>query len=129
MLAIDARAFDAFWTLDRGGLEDAIRATPVARSRVAVDGAIAGYAITGRAASRGYLQRLAVDPDRHRRGIGTALVADSLHWLQRTGANVAVVNTQEHNEAALALYLATGFTPEPHGLTVLRCDDLPGRTW
>ena len=125
VLGIDARAFDAFWTLDRGGLEDAIRATPAARFRVALDGTIAGYAVTGRAATRGYLQRLAVAPDRHRHGIGTALVADSLRWLQRTGAQVAVVNTQERNEGALALYLATGFTPEPHGLTVLRVDQ-PG---
>ncbi len=120
VLAIDGRAFDHFWALDRSGLDDAVRATPSARFRVAVDGGIAGYAITGRAGSRGYLQRLAVDPDRHRRGLGTLLVADALLWLRRGGARVAVVNTQEGNEAALALYLATGFVPEPTGLTVLR---------
>ena len=33
-----------------------------------------------------------------------------------------VVNTQERNEGALALYLATGFELEPTGLTVLRRD-------
>lgn len=120
ILQIDARAFDAFWTLDRGGLDDAVRATPVSRFRVAVDGSVAGYAVTGRSAARGYLQRLAVDPDQHRRGIGLALVADSLRWLRTTGATVAVVNTQEHNEGALSLYLACGFVLEPHGLTVLR---------
>lgn len=122
VLRIDQRAFDAFWALDRGGLDDAVRATPASRFRVAVDDGIAGYAVTGRAASRGYLQRLAVDPDQHRRGIGRALVADSLRWLQRTGAQVAVVNTQEHNHSALALYLATGFVQEPSGLTVLHRD-------
>jgi ribosomal protein S18 acetylase RimI-like enzyme len=119
ILTIDERAFDTFWALDRRGLDDAVRATPSSRFRVATDGAITGYAITGRAADRGYLQRLAVDPDRHREGIGAALVADSLRWLRRSGARVAVVNTQERNEGALALYLATGFVLEPYGLTVL----------
>jgi ribosomal protein S18 acetylase RimI-like enzyme len=122
ILAIDGRAFDEFWALDRRGLDDAVRATPASRFRVAADDrTTTGYAITGRAADRGYLQRLAVDPDRHRAGIGRALVADSLRWLRRTGARVAVVNTQEHNEGALGLYLATGFVLEPHGLTVLSC--------
>ena len=120
ILTIDERAFDEFWALDRGGLGDAVRATPVSRFRVSTDRAITGYAITGRAADRGYLQRLAVDPSRHREGIGVALVADSLRWLRRTGARVAVVNTQERNEGALGLYLATGFVLEPRGLTVLR---------
>ena len=122
ILTIDERAFDAFWALDRGGLDDAVRATPASRFRVAAtDRTISGYAITGRAADRGYLQRLAVDPERHREGIGRSLVADSLRWLRRTGARVAVVNTQEHNQGALELYLATGFVLEPHGLTVLSC--------
>lgn len=120
ILDIDGRAFDSFWALDRGGLDDAARATPVSRSRVAIDDSLVGYAITGRSGSRGYLQRLAVDPDQHRRGIGLALVADSLRWLRTTGATVAVVNTQEHNHGALSLYLACGFVLEPHGLTVLR---------
>lgn len=119
ILTIDERAFDTFWALDRNGLDDAVRATPASRFRVATDRTITGYAITGRAADRGYLQRLAVDPSRHREGIGAGLVSDSLRWLRRTGARVAVVNTQERNEGALALYLATGFVLEPHGLTVL----------
>lgn len=123
VLAIDARAFDSFWALDRRGLEDAVRATPTSRFRLAVGPeGTTGYAITGRAVDRGYLQRLAVDPDRHRQGIGRALVADSLRWLARGGAQVAVVNTQEHNHGALELYLATGFVPEPQGLTVLTYD-------
>jgi len=122
VLGIDARAFDSFWALDRSGLDDAIRATPTSRFRVATDSRITGYAISGRSADRGYLQRLAVEPSRHRNGIGIALVADSLRWLQRCGARVAVVNTQERNEGALALYLATGFVLEPHGLTVLSHD-------
>src|SRR3954466_204715 len=79
VLTIDERAFDGFWALDRRGLDDAVPAPPSSRFRVAVEGegTVTGYAITGRAADRGYLQRLAVEPTRHRAGIGRALVVDS----------------------------------------------------
>lgn len=127
VLDIDTRAFDAFWALDRRGLEDAIRATPSSRYRVAGGRGETplGYAVTGRAADRGYLQRLAVDPRHHREGIGRALVVDSLVWLRRAGARVAVVNTQERNAGALSLYRACGFVEEPSGLTVLALDLAP----
>lgn len=126
VLEIDAAAFDDFWALDRRGLHDAIRATPVSRYRVSTAGrTVTGYAVTGRAADRGYLQRLAVDPGRHRSGHGVTLVADALAWLRRTGARTVVVNTQERNRAAHALYLACGFVAEPSGLTVLVADLVP----
>lgn len=128
LLALDAAAFLPFWHLDEEGLTDALAATPSARLRVAArplgdgDEHIAGYAITGRAGARGYLQRLAVDPSLHRRGIGSALVADSLRWLKRWGAREVLVNTQVGNDGALALYEALGFRREPEGLAVLRRD-------
>jgi ribosomal protein S18 acetylase RimI-like enzyme len=119
-LAVDHRAFPAFWRLDAGGLHEAMTATPSARFRVAVvDRRVAGYAVTGRAGHRGYLQRLAVDPTVQGRGLGRALVADCLHWLQRRGVTNAVVNTQVENERALQLYLAMGFRLQPSGLEVL----------
>lgn len=129
VLSIDAQAFDAFWTLDRSGLIDAVRATPVTRFRVCQNRGepISGYAVTGRAAERGYLQRLAVDPQRHRSGIGRTLVADALHWLRQSRASVAVVNTQTINTAAYELYVASGFVPEAEGLTVLTLDLQPAR--
>lgn len=127
VLDIDRRAFDDFWTLDRDGLDDALRATPVGRFRVSTDrtGTVTGYSVTGRAGDRGYLQRLGVDPDRHRAGAGRALVADALSWLARRGARQALVNTQLGNDAALALYRASGFVAEPAGLTVLVRDLAP----
>ncbi|HEX7132137.1 MAG TPA: GNAT family N-acetyltransferase [Iamia sp.] len=118
-LAVDARAFEPFWRLDRGGLDDALAATAAARFRVADDGGVVGYAVTGRSAARGYLQRLAVDPERWRQGVGAALVVDGLRWLRRRHVRVAVVNTQVGNDGAYALYRRMGFVPEPRGLTVL----------
>ncbi len=130
ILAVDEAAFQPFWHLDGAGLDDAMAATPSARLRVAPhpddDHAVAGYAITGRAGARGYLQRLAVDPRLRRRGIGAALVADGLRWLRRWGAREVLVNTQVGNDAALALYRALGFRLCPEGLAVLRRElDVP----
>jgi ribosomal protein S18 acetylase RimI-like enzyme len=118
VLEVDHAAFDPFWRLDELGMHDAMSATPASRFRVS-SGAPVAYAITGRAAARGYLQRLAVHPEHQRQSWGTALVVDSLRWLRRRGATTVVVNTQESNERALALYLGLGFTHQPDGLAVL----------
>ncbi len=118
-LAVDAAAFPSFWRLDASGFEEAMEATPHSRFRIVRDGPIVGYAIAGRAGSRGYLQRLAVDPRRAGRGIGSALVIDALRWMRSRRVRRAVVNTQVANERALALYLRLGFHLQPSGLAVL----------
>jgi GNAT superfamily N-acetyltransferase len=119
-LAVDARSFDPFWRLDEAGLDEAIDATPASRFRVAEHaGGVIGYAVSGRAGSRGFLQRLAVEPDVRGQGIGTALVIDGLRWMKRRGATRAMVNTQERNESALQLYQRLGFQLQPGGLAVL----------
>lgn len=131
ILAVDHAAFPRFWQLDAPGLDDALTATPSSRLRVVMDpdGAadLVAYAITGRAGSRGYLQRLAVIPGAQRRGIASALVADGLSWLRRWGAHEVLVNTQEDNTSALALYEALGFQRQDDGLAVLwrRVDEAP----
>jgi ribosomal protein S18 acetylase RimI-like enzyme len=119
VLALDHLAFDEFWRLDDAGLDDAIRATPVARFRVAGEGGIAAYAISGRSGSQGYLQRLAVAPSERREGWGRVVVADGLRWLARHGVRRTLVNTQLDNESALALYEACGFQRLAVGLCVL----------
>jgi ribosomal protein S18 acetylase RimI-like enzyme len=120
VLALDNLAFDEFWRLDALGLDDAIRATPVARFRVAGDAAgIAAYAISGRSGHQGYLQRLAVAPSARREGWGRAVVADALRWLDRHGVRRTLVNTQLDNGSALALYEACGFRRLAVGLCVL----------
>jgi GNAT superfamily N-acetyltransferase len=121
VLDLDATAFDGDWRLDRGGLVEALRATPVTRFRVTPDAApaISGYAVTGRSSRTGYLQRIAVRADTRRRGYGRALVADALRWLSRRAVDRALVNTQLDNTAALALYESSGFRRLPVGLCVL----------
>ncbi len=119
VLDVDHRAFPPFWRLDPGGLSDALHATPQARWRVADEGGVIGYAITGRAGRRGYLQRLAVDPDHAGKGVGAGLVVDGLRWLKRWRVEQAVVNTQLDNARALGLYERLGFRRQPLGLSVL----------
>jgi len=120
-LDVDARSFDTFWRLDDAGFDEAIAATPSSRFRVAaLCDDIVGYAVSGRAGPRGFLQRLAVDPDHQRRGLGRALALDGLRWMKRRGVDRAMVNTQEHNDGALALYQHLGFRLQPGGLAVLQ---------
>jgi ribosomal protein S18 acetylase RimI-like enzyme len=122
-LAVDHAAFEPFWRLDGQGLTDALAATTAVRFRVAeMAGGIVGYAITGRADQRGYVQRLAVAPGVQGHGIGAALLLDGLRWLRRRGVREAIVNTQEGNDRSLRLYQRTGFLVQPEGLAVLGRD-------
>lgn len=121
VLEVDRKAFSGFWRFDHLALKEAKSATPYRRFRVAkLEGSIVGYAVTGRAGRRGYLQRLAVDPAAQGRGIGSMLVHDSFDWLRRRGADETLVNTQEGNHNALALYEGLGYRRQPQGLLVLQ---------
>ena len=126
VLAVDALAFDDFWQFDRSALADAIRATPRHRFQVIKSDPVHGYHVTGLAGSNAYVQRVAVHPDAHRRGYGSALVHDSLRWAWRNGASSAQVNTQITNVAAVALYERCGFALAPYRLQVLERPLDPG---
>jgi ribosomal protein S18 acetylase RimI-like enzyme len=120
VLGVDSIAFNSFWRLHQGGLDDALGATPSVRFRVhgRRDG-LDAYVIGGRGHGTGYVQRLAVHPSARGQGLGRSLVGDVLGWMRRRGAARALVNTQQSNEAALSLYRACGFRLLPEGLSVL----------
>ena len=102
-------------------------ATPSQRSRVIrSEGAIVGFAISGRAGRAGYLQRLAVDPAARRRGLGRTLVDDACAWMTRRGAVRAVVNTATTNDPAITLYTSFGFQRRSETLMVLELELEPG---
>ncbi len=116
---IDRAAFGDRWWLDAGMLADVCHATPRHRARVAeIDRSVVGSLISGRSGSLGYIQRLSVHPGVHRRGVGTALLADALSWMRRAGVTRVFVNTHVDNEAALALYHRIGFRSLPERLRV-----------
>jgi ribosomal-protein-alanine N-acetyltransferase len=121
VLALDGHSFDDFWHLDDEGLDDAIHATPWSRFRVVeMEESVVGYAVAGRAGTRGYLQRLAVDPPARRHGVGRSLVGDALTWMKVRGVRRALVNTHSTNEGALHLYRACGFRLLPTPLRILK---------
>ncbi len=47
-------------------------------------------------------------------------MADALRWLRRWGGREVLVNTQEDNGGAVALYEHLGFRREAEGLAVLQ---------
>ena len=121
VLAVDGAAFPDFWRFDELALEDALHATPRTHFRASRGrhGSVTGYAVTGRALRRGYIQRLAIDPAAQGQGLGRRLLLDGLHWLVKEGATSAYVNTQTDNSAAYNLYTSVGFREEPLGLSGL----------
>jgi GNAT superfamily N-acetyltransferase len=126
VLAVDHAAFAPFWWFDDETLREARGATPTSRYRViGPRRRIEGYAVTGRAGVRGYLQRLAVHPEAQGRGLGRGLVLDAFQWLARRGATLVMVNTQEANQRALELYEGMGFARHPDGLVVLSYEPRP----
>ncbi len=106
---VDHAAFGAGWSLDPAAIGDVCHATPRHRGRAAGGAPLQAYAVTGRDSRQGFLQRLAVDPQHQRQGLGRALVLDSLRWLARWRVGRVLVNTPTTNEGALALYESLGF--------------------
>ncbi len=118
---VDCLAFGHPWGLDTHAIADVCGATRRHRARWIADddGALVAYAISGRDARIGFLQRLAVRPDAQRHGHGRSLVVDSLHWAARWRIERVLVNTDIANVAALDLYSSTGFERLDEELRVL----------
>ncbi len=57
----------------------------------------------------GHIISLAVDPDYHGRGIGSALIAAGLDWLKDKGVKYAEVLTDQNNIAAIRAYEKNNF--------------------
>lgn len=110
VLSLDSRCFDDFWSLDRYTLAGIAHAADVNTLHLAMaEARLAGYAIAGVTAGRGYLQRLGVDPEYQGRGLGKALATWTVWWMSRNGASLITVNTQSDNERASRLYRSLGF--------------------
>lgn len=125
-IRIDLAAFGDEWALDPAALDYASSATQASRVRGAVTRPWwrnvpkkSGFYLAGFTEGNGYLQRLSVHPTSQRTGAGRALVCDALQWLRASGVQRVFVNTDVHNEPALALYESLGFSRMNYTLTVM----------
>lgn len=123
LAAIDDRAFPERWRVGSLGLADALTATSSAQVlTVRPDNELLGFAIVGEMGGVAYLQRLTVAPEHSGRGIGRALVRESVAWARRRGARTILLNTQPENRVAASLYTSEGFVAFGARLQVMRWD-------
>lgn len=83
-----------------------------------LDGKPVGYmdCAFNAAAAEGQIGLVGVDPSSRRKGVGSALLAETLGRMQAQGAREVNVVTQGPNQAALGLYYRAGFLPRSVGL-------------
>lgn len=82
-----------------------------------IDGVLAGTVMVGHDGHRGWLYYLAVDPDRRRAGIGSALVRAAEAWLEERGAPKVMLMVRQSNAQVAAFYEALGYADQ--SVTVL----------
>jgi ribosomal-protein-alanine N-acetyltransferase len=106
IIAIERRAFPTPWSLAMFVLE---LSKPAGVCLAALrDGEMIGYLICSRYDTVWHIMNVAVDPDRRRQGIATALLADLLRRIDGHGARFTL-EVRESNAGAIELYERFGF--------------------
>jgi ribosomal-protein-alanine N-acetyltransferase len=106
IIAIERRAFPTPWSLAMFVLE---LSKPAGVCLAALrDGQMLGYLICSRYDTVWHIMNVAVDPDRRRRGIATAMLADLLRRIDGHGARFTL-EVRESNAGAIELYERFGF--------------------
>ncbi|MHC5038700.1 MAG: GNAT family N-acetyltransferase [Planctomycetota bacterium] len=120
---LDPEAYDALIALwDRAGLSYRPRGRDTRESIVenmrrdpdlylgAVEsGNLIGAVIASDEGRKGWINRLAVDPDYQRRGIGRRLVAEAEARLRARGREIIAILVEDWNEGSLAFFQAVGY--------------------
>lgn len=105
---LDHRAFSPIWRHSLDAMRRAMKLASLA-TVLERDGELLGYQISTAGVFGAHLARVAVDPDHHGQGLGTALITDCLHTLQQQGHGLISVNTQADNLPSQRLYQRLGF--------------------
>lgn len=90
------------------------------------DGTVMGYVVVAVNQHRsqhfgmkwGEIASLAVDPDYHHQGIGSALIKRAMQWFREQSCEYLEVLTDQNNIAAIRAYEAAGFRVIYSGLTL-----------
>ena len=105
VVAIERRAFTTPWSLAMFVLE--LSKPSGICLAAAVENELVGYIVCSRYDTVWHVMNVAVDPDRRRRGIATALIGA---LLERVGEDAQVtLEVRKSNTGALALYERFGF--------------------
>ncbi len=110
VLRIEAETHPRPWSLSLFMSEMALR-TSRAYYVARVDGFVVGYAGLMMSADEGHITTIAVDPNWHRRKIGTRLLLVAAREAIRRGARALTLEVRMSNKAAQELYRAFGFRP------------------
>ncbi|MGW1607879.1 GNAT family N-acetyltransferase [Streptomyces sp. NPDC002285] len=99
---------------DRDGVERLVARDPESLILAELDGELVGTVIAGFDGWRCHLYRLAVHPQRRRRGIGSALLAAAEERFVRLGGRRGDAMVLQRNESAHHAWRAAGYSPEDH---------------
>jgi ribosomal protein S18 acetylase RimI-like enzyme len=112
VVAVENAAFEQLWRHDASSFLDVARAYPyfvVAED----DAGIVGYQFNTIDTITGYLVRIAVHPRAEGHGVGTRLMAEATRYFERQHVWRIVLNSEEQNTRAHALYERFGFQRVP----------------
>ncbi len=115
---VDNQAFAPLWQNSYESLKLAYRQSAYA-TIAKLGGRIVGYQISTIAGYNAHLARLAVYPEQQQKSIGYWLVYDLLQHFSSHNVFRITVNTQDNNQASLALYQKLGFWPTGERFKVL----------
>jgi len=77
-----------------------------------IEAVIVASAMAGYDGHRGWINYLAVDPDRRRQGLGAAIMAEAEHRLRALGCAKINVQVRRDNAEAAAFYAELGFSED-----------------
>ena len=110
VLRIEALVYPRPWSLRLFMSELALRSTR-AYTVATVGGVVVGYSGLMTTGEDAHVTTLAVDPQWHRRGIGSRLLLQMVHTAVERGARHLTLEVRVTNEPAQRLYRKFGFAP------------------
>ena len=108
LAAIEAKAFAPLWRHSARGL-DLARHQAFSFDVALLEDKVVGFQLSTPSDYGAHLVRLTVDPDLHRSGIGSALLAHAIQGYHQRSRHRITLNTQIDNDASKYLYKKFGF--------------------
>ncbi|NJR12620.1 GNAT family N-acetyltransferase [bacterium] len=127
LLHFDHLAFAPPWQMPLEDLRQAVRQAASA-TIISWQGEPLGYQISTRHHGSGHLARIAIHPNGQGRGLGAALLDDTLRRFLRRGVRSVTVNTQASNTRSQHLYERYDFRRNGFDLHVYSTDLMPPKT-